>query len=276
MFKEFRYRDKNNNTYRIDGQLLHYTGIKPNQSSSGTYDGGRDQLINISKADINKLKTIVAKTTNTSSSKRTMGSSSLHVNGSSYLLAYNSNTQKEIESILSQIITSPHKQLSHNEYKSSSHEHDIHLLLDGLTDRANIATAFRLAEAMGIKKLIILDSGYTEPNGQIIKKSRHTTKYIDHEFSLSTNYEIEPYIAKNWLILGLEITDKSVDLSAFSPSPNRPILLIVGSEQHGISEKLLNTTNACLHIPMYGKNSSMNVMQAAGICIFNLIQKMKV
>jgi len=204
-----------------------------------------------------------------------MGSSSLRVNDSKYLLAYNCKSQKDLEAILQKMISSPHKQLTHSEYRSENHKLQIHLVLDGLTDKINIASAFRLSEAMGVRKLIILNSGYSELNHQMIKISRHTHKYLDFNFQARDNFDLDSYINNNWLIVGLEITDKSIDLRSYPSFQPHPILLIIGSEKSGISEELLNATNTCLHIPMFGQNSSMNVMQAAGICIFSLIQNSK-
>lgn len=272
MFKKLTYRDKNNNTYQIKGTLLSYSGIKPLESSSGTYSGGKDQTITLNKSDLAKLENVVSTITKSTTSTRSMGSSTLWLDDLSFQLAYNSRSQKELELTLQSFIRSTHKQLTHSEHKPNKHELLIHLVLDGLTDKVNIASAFRIAEALGIKKLVILNSGYNELSHQMIKISRHTHKHLEHQFVDRNNFDLQQYIVDNWLILGLEITDKSVDIRSFQSVSNRPILLIIGSEQHGISENLLNVTNTCLHIPMFGQNSSMNVIQAAGICIFNLIQ----
>lgn len=47
-------------------------------------------------------------------------------------------------------------------------------------------------------------------------------------------------------------------------------MLVVGNERHGISEELLKKIELKVHINMYGRNSSMNVSQAAGIAFYEI------
>ena len=52
---------------------------------------------------------------------------------------------------------------------------------------------------------------------------------------------------------------------------NEKIALILGNERHGISASVLTKLNKSIYIPMYGKNSSMNVAQAAAIAAYTII-----
>jgi tRNA G18 (ribose-2'-O)-methylase SpoU len=47
--------------------------------------------------------------------------------------------------------------------------------------------------------------------------------------------------------------------------------LVVGSEINGVSAEILNISNQIVHINMYGKNSSMNVVQATSIALYEII-----
>ena len=53
------------------------------------------------------------------------------------------------------------------------------------------------------------------------------------------------------------------------------IALVIGNEQLGISAEVLELVQQTIHIEMFGKNSSMNVVQAAGIGLYSLINKLK-
>ena len=55
-----------------------------------------------------------------------------------------------------------------------------------------------------------------------------------------------------------------------------PIVLIIGNENHGVSDDLLRQSDIVLHIEMYGNNSSMNVTHAAAIALYELTKKMSV
>jgi tRNA G18 (ribose-2'-O)-methylase SpoU len=45
---------------------------------------------------------------------------------------------------------------------------------------------------------------------------------------------------------------------------------LIGSEIAGISEELLKISHQIVHINMFGKNSSMNVVQAASIALYEI------
>jgi hypothetical protein len=52
------YIDQNNNLYRITHKSISFRGTKPIQSSTGSYDGGRDKTANLKPKDFKRLKEI--------------------------------------------------------------------------------------------------------------------------------------------------------------------------------------------------------------------------
>ena len=52
----------------------------------------------------------------------------------------------------------------------------------------------------------------------------------------------------------------------------KPVCLIVGAENTGIDTSLLALSGLTVHIPMAGKNSSMNVISAASIACYEMIK----
>ena len=48
------------------------------------------------------------------------------------------------------------------------------------------------------------------------------------------------------------------------------ICLILGNESKGVNDDLLEASDYCIHIPMLGMNSSMNVICAASIAVFEM------
>jgi len=72
----------------------------------------------------------------------------------------------------------------------------------------------------------------------------------------------------------LEITKKSQELNQFILTTKQPIAIILGDENFGISEDILNIVDAVVHINMYGNNSSMNVAQATSISLYELTKQL--
>lgn len=60
----------------------------------------------------------------------------------------------------------------------------------------------------------------------------------------------------------------SRDTTPFSKKGNR--VTVIGDEQLGISQSVLNELDHTIHIEMFGTNSSTNVTPAAAIALFEL------
>lgn len=73
--------------------------------------------------------------------------------------------------------------------------------------------------------------------------------------------------------MALEITSGSVDVRRVISSA-APIVLIVGGENKGVSQGLLDESEQTVHIPMMGHNSSMNVVVACAIAVFEITKEL--
>ena len=65
--------------------------------------------------------------------------------------------------------------------------------------------------------------------------------------------------ASGYKIISLEITSCSINIEDFLITKSEKICLILGSENKGICQDLLDASDETIHIPMLGINSSMNV-----------------
>ena len=50
--------------------------------------------------------------------------------------------------------------------------------------------------------------------------------------------------------------------------------MIVGDENFGISEAVLKVSDTIIHINMFGQNSSMNVVQATTIALYEITKQL--
>jgi tRNA G18 (ribose-2'-O)-methylase SpoU len=73
--------------------------------------------------------------------------------------------------------------------------------------------------------------------------------------------------------VSLEITSESIDIEEFIVNGNGKICLILGSENSGVSQALLDCSDVTIHIPMLGNNSSMNVANACSIAAYEIIRR---
>ena len=161
------------------------------------------------------------------------------------------------------------QQLTHHHIAFTPKQHPITLVCDQLTGAANIGSIFRLADAFGVQKIYFLQSEF-EFNRRTEKTSRSTHKYVAYEFI--PTLEQLPFIKnlKEGNTIALEITNTSKAIQKLNIQPELPTYLFIGNENYGVSASALNVVEQSYHIPMFGKNSSMNIAQATSIALYEL------
>lgn len=156
--------------------------------------------------------------------------------------------------------------LTHRLENIHQNRHPTALLLDGVQDIRNIAALFRLADAARLTHIYLYQSADLKPQFKKINRiARQTLQYVP--YTTLTQLDDIPTVYE-WL--ALEKTTKSV-VYTDSIVAKEAVLLVLGNEQHGVSEATLARCTKAIHIPMQGVNTSMNVSMAAAIVTFYLL-----
>ncbi|KQB41970.1 tRNA/rRNA methyltransferase (SpoU) [Flavobacterium daejeonense] len=165
-------------------------------------------------------------------------------------------------------------QLTHEETQFESSQFPITLICDHIYFQQNIGSLFRIGEAFGIEKIIFLGKDIPLNPRKINKTSRNTHLHLPHLVFEEENTLIEHLKEQDYEIIALEIASNSKALKDVLLPTNKKIALIIGSEINGVSEELLALSNQIVHINMFGKNSSMNVVQATSIALYEFTSKL--
>ncbi|WP_343067591.1 TrmH family RNA methyltransferase [Winogradskyella flava] len=164
-------------------------------------------------------------------------------------------------------------QLTHYTSNFKKQKHPITLVCDNITNAPNIGSLFRIADAFNIDELIFCSDNMSLGK-RMLKTSRSTEKYVRHKIDQNIDAVVEHLKRTNHYIIALEITENSKDLSTFTLASKQPLALILGDENFGVSEAILKQSDAIVHINMYGNNSSMNVVQAASIMLYEITKQL--
>jgi tRNA G18 (ribose-2'-O)-methylase SpoU len=164
-------------------------------------------------------------------------------------------------------------QLTHYDSNFKKKKHPITLVCDNITNAPNIGSLFRIADAFGIEELIFCGKNVSLGK-RMTKTSRSTEKYVNHRFEENIDNLIHKLKENNHYLIALEITKTSEELANFKLFTDQPIALILGDERFGVSESILEQMDATVHINMYGNNSSMNVVQAASIALYEITKQL--
>ena len=163
-----------------------------------------------------------------------------------------------------------------NHYNSTFKKQKFHITLicDNVTNAPNIGSLFRISDALGVEELIFC--GENLQLGKRMKKtSRSTEKYVSHKVESDILQVVTSLKSKRYFIIALEITDSSISLDDFILNTNQPIALIIGNENIGVSEDILKLADEIVHIKMFGENTSMNVVQATSIILYELTKQLQ-
>ncbi len=164
-------------------------------------------------------------------------------------------------------------QLNHAAHKSTSMKYPLCFLANDIDIPMNIGSFFRIADALGVEKIYLTGSSIVPPNPKVKKTSRSTEKYVPYTYNKDAMSVVKNLKSSGYKIISLEITSNSIDIEGFSVSKGDKICLILGSENAGICNKLLDISDTTIHIPMLGVNSSMNVSTACSIATYEITRK---
>lgn len=164
-------------------------------------------------------------------------------------------------------------QLTHYTTKFNQQQFPITVVSENVSNAPNIGSLFRACDAFGIEKLIFC--GTDIPLGRkMTKTSRSTEKSVNYQIQKSALEVVTKLKQDNYFIISLEISTNSQALNNINFNIGKPIAIIIGDENFGVSEDILNISDAIVHINMYGQNSSMNVVQATSITLYEITKQL--
>lgn len=158
--------------------------------------------------------------------------------------------------------------------KESTFAYPVILLLDNVRSVQNVASLFRIADCVGMTKIILggvtpapLDR-FQKPRKDFAKISLGAEKSVTWELVENPIKIVQKYKKDGFEIVALEQTKNSIPYTNFKIT--KPTLLILGAEIEGVSKEVLKRSDVCLEIPMAGKKESLNVAVSGAIALFRL------
>lgn len=150
---------------------------------------------------------------------------------------------------------------------------EIYFILDNILDTYNVGGIFRLADAIGVKKVYLCGVTETPPNPRIKKASINTTEWVSWEYC-STAVEAISKIKKQKSkikIVAIEQDRGSIPYTEIDYQ--LPLALVVGNETTGCAKETLKECDVIAEIPMFGVNTSLNVIISLGIVSFSAMER---
>lgn len=147
---------------------------------------------------------------------------------------------------------------------------DVWVALDRIRDPGNLGTIIRTVDAVGANGVILVGD-CTDPYS--IETVRATMGSI---FSVPLARADEDEFL-GWrrgfagLVVGTHLKG-AVDYRSIDYS-GRPVLLLMGNEQQGLSDRLATSCDTLAHIPQAGRADSLNLGVATGVMLYEIRRK---
>ena len=141
------------------------------------------------------------------------------------------------------------------------------ICLDGITDPHNVGAIIRSAEAFGCSGVILPQRRSAGITGTVSKVAAGALENLPISRVVNLNRSLQSLKDEGFLVVGL--SEKAKD-SVFKFKENLPLVIVIGSENKGISLITQKYCDYLLKIPLFGKTKSLNASVAAGICLSHL------
>ncbi|AFK04994.1 RNA methyltransferase, TrmH family, group 3 [Emticicia oligotrophica DSM 17448] len=144
------------------------------------------------------------------------------------------------------------------------------LVLDRITDVRNFGAIARTAECAGVNAIVVPARGAAQVNADAMKTSVGALNHLPvcRENSLSQ-------VVSELQQSGIQVvacTEKAND-ELYEIDFTLPTAILMGSEEDGISDNLLEQADFATKIPMMGKIGSLNVSVATAIILYEAVRQ---
>jgi 23S rRNA (guanosine2251-2'-O)-methyltransferase len=157
------------------------------------------------------------------------------------------------------------------EIAKSIKKNPVTIILDNVLDTYNVGSVFRLADAVAAEKVILCGQTLTPPNSRIKKASINTTGWVNWEYEESTLVAVYKLKEQGVHIVAVEQDVRSKPF--YQVKYEFPLAIIVGNETTGVSKEVLDMADLIVEMPMWGINTSLNVMVSAGIILYEIMKQ---
>ena len=156
----------------------------------------------------------------------------------------------------------------------SSEKRPFVIVLDNVRSHNNIGSIFRTADAFLVEKIILCGITATPPHRDIQKTALGATESVAWEYQPSALQAVMKLKSEGYLIIGVEQVEGSSELQDFVPEEGKRYALIFGHEINGVSQEVVNISDAYVEIPQFGTKHSFNIAVSVGIVLWELNKKM--
>jgi 23S rRNA (guanosine2251-2'-O)-methyltransferase len=141
------------------------------------------------------------------------------------------------------------------------------LVLDEIEDPHNLGALIRTAECAGVHGVVVPRHRSAPLSGAAVKTSAGATEHLPVVTVTNLVRALEDMKAAGYWVVGL---DASAGRLYSTVDARQPVVLVVGSEGHGLRRLVREHCDYLVRIPLKGKISSLNASVAGALVLFEV------
>lgn len=150
------------------------------------------------------------------------------------------------------------------------------VVLEDIEQPNNISAAIRSVEALGLQEISVIERRHeyavnltvTKGASEWVDITRYREEGVNNTSRCYDNLRARGYriVATTPHPRGYALSDLPID---------RPIALVFGTEEQGLSEYAIEHADAYVTIPMYGFTKSFNISVSVALCVYDLMRRIR-
>jgi 23S rRNA (guanosine2251-2'-O)-methyltransferase len=140
------------------------------------------------------------------------------------------------------------------------------VLLDNIEDPHNVGAIIRSAEVLGFDAVLLPRRGVPGALPSVLKASAGACEHIPIAINCATNQYVKIAMDEGYHIAALDGKGETTIEELQRRLPSK-LLLVVGGENKGVRQYILNEADDVVSIPRRGRVTSLNASVAAGIAL---------
>ncbi|HET8594880.1 MAG TPA: TrmH family RNA methyltransferase [Intrasporangium sp.] len=143
------------------------------------------------------------------------------------------------------------------------------LLAQGVEKPGNLGAMLRTADAAGVDAVVAADPVTDWGNPNVVRASKGTVFALP--VATATTSEVLAWAGAHGV--ELVVTTPETDLLHTEVDYTGRVAVVVGSEKHGVDDRMLEAATHRVRIPMHGRANSLNVSVSAAIVLYEAVRQ---
>lgn len=143
------------------------------------------------------------------------------------------------------------------------------MLLDNVEDPHNVGAILRSAEIFGFRHVALPLRNVPDVYPSIVKVSAGATEFLNISKESNANQYVKRLKESGFTVAALDGSGK-IDLREAAAQISGRLALVIGGEDKGVGQFILNQADYVLSIKQAGRINSLNASVAAGIAMYAL------